>query len=139
MDYTEAIKASRCFGLAYDSSVKECKVCEVCKLCKQKTEGIIPAKEDLPDNTNPVDTEVKATKRPEPKEQSKPVKPAKKAKQNAGKTYSDDMPDFKPMSIDDIINLASERGVNVSEYDKYTATNIKRMRLIMAIKATYEV
>ena len=49
------------------------------------------------------------------------------------------MPDFKPMSIEDIVKLATERGVNVAEYDKYTATNIKRMRLIMAIKATYEV
>ena len=136
MDYTEAIKASRCFGLAYDSSVKECKVCEVCKLCKQKSEGIIPAKEDLPENTKQVDTEVKSEKRPEPKEQSKP---AKKSKQSVGKEYSGEMPDFKPMSLDDIVKLATERGVNVSEYDKYTATNIKRMRLIMAIKATYEV
>lgn len=136
MDYTEAIKASRCFGLAYDSSVKECKVCEVCKLCKQKTEGIIPAKEDLPEKTKQMDTDVKADKRPEPKEQSKPVK---KPKQTTGKEYSDDMPDFKPMSIEDIVKLATERGVNVAEYDKYTATNIKRMRLIMAIKATYEV
>lgn len=136
MDYTEAIKASRCFGVAYDSSVKECKMCEVCKLCKQKSEGIIPAKEDLTEKTNPVDTVVKSDKRPEPKEQSKP---AKKQKQSASKEYSSDMPDFKPMSIEDITNLAAERGVDVSEYDKYTATNIKRMRLIMAIKATYEV
>lgn len=136
MDYTEAIKASRCFGLAYDSSVKECRVCEVCKLCKQKSEGTIPAKGDLPEKTKQMDTEVKADKRPEPKEQSKP---AKKSKQTASKEYSDEMPDFKPMSIDDIVKLATERGVDIAEYDKYTATNIKRMRLIMAIKATYEV
>ena len=136
MDYTEAIKASRCFGVAYDSSVKECKMCEVCKLCKQKSEGIIPAKEDLPEKTKAEDTEVKSTKRPEPKEQSRP---AKKQKQSASKKYSNDMPDFKPMSLEDIISLATERGINVSEYDKYTATNIKRMRLIMAIKSTYEV
>lgn len=138
MDYTEAIKASRCFGIAYDSSVRECKICEVCKLCKQKTEGIIPSKvkDESADSVKPMDTEVKSEKRPEPKEPKN--KPTKKQKA-AGKEYSSDMPDFKPMSIDDIINLAEERGVNVSEYDKYTATNIKRMRLIMAIKATYEI
>ena len=137
MDYAEAIKASNCFGVAYDSSVKECKICEVCKLCRQKSEGILPAKDSIPEaNNDTADTVVKADKRPEPKESTKPAKKA--AKQNT-KEYSAELPDFKPMSIEDIIKLAEERGVNISDYDKYTATNIKRMRLIMAIKTTYEV
>ena len=49
------------------------------------------------------------------------------------------MPDFKAMSVDELCSLIDERGGNSKEFDKYTAENIKRMRLTMALKKTYEV
>ena len=53
--------------------------------------------------------------------------------------YADDMPDFKAMSVDELCALIDERGGDSKEFDKYTAENIKRMRLTMALKKTYEV
>ena len=66
----------------------------------------------------------------------KPVNPTK-AKKDV--KYADDMPDFKAMSVDELCSLIDERGGDSKEFDKYTAENIKRMRLTMALKKTYEV
>lgn len=148
MDYNEAIKNSRCFGIAYDNSTKECKVCEVSKLCKAKTEGTpAPAKAEpaaADTDTAAPDTEVVAAPRPQPKAASaaapaeKP-KAAPKPKKADDKKYAADMPDFKAMQVDELLKLAADRGIDTSAFDKYTEVKIKRMRIIMALKLTYEV
>ena len=48
----DLIKSSICFGVAYDPSVKECKICEVKLKCKSKCEcgvGELPAKPEATD------------------------------------------------------------------------------------------
>lgn len=47
------------------------------------------------------------------------------------------MPDFKPMSMEEISQLLVDRGGDLSKFDKYSSDRIKRMRIIMAIKETY--
>ena len=141
----EMIKNSTCFGVAYDGTVKECKICEVRTKCKAKCEtgsGEVPKK---PDSVNLADKDevsqsdeaaAKSAAKEKDKTAKKPVNPAK-AKKDV--KYADDMPDFKAMSVDELCSLIDERGGNSKEFDKYTAENIKRMRLTMALKKTYDV
>jgi len=51
------------------------------------------------------------------------------------------MPEFKERSVDQLFDLLEERtDMKRSEFTaKYNSKNILRMRLIMAIKKTYEV
>ena len=146
-----AIKSSKCFGIAWDGECKECNMCEVSNLCKQRTLGgakpvisrpATTTKEENAEET--VSTMKPATSRPEPKNASEQasteVSESPKAKPKKDKEevkYSDDMPEFKPMSVEEVLTLAKERGINPSDFDKYTNTNIKKMRIVMALKKTY--
>ena len=141
----EMIKSSSCFGLAYDASVKECKICEVRTKCKSKCEGgnvelpKKPASVALADKDE-VSMKESAMDKSKAKEKDakakKPVKEKKKSEVN----YSDDMPeDFKSMSMEELADLLTSRGGDTAEFEKYTADNIKRMRMTMAIKKTYEI
>ncbi len=85
----------------------------------------------------------KTEKKAEPKATTKPkaaeAKPAKKATKPAKKAVSapkavGDMPDFKPMTLDEIKALAVERSI---EWKDYGNDQITRMRLIMALKKSY--
>ena len=49
------------------------------------------------------------------------------------------MPDFKPMEVEKLIKLEKSRGINPSDFDKYTNVGIKKMRVTMALKKAYEV
>lgn len=142
MDYSEAIKNSRCFGVAFDDTVKECKVCEVGRLCRQKTLGV-----NVSDNPAPKPAESAkdanvspATPRPQPKDTPQPKeKAAKKAPKAASKEYDESMPNFSDIKeMDDLLKLAKERGLNIRDFDRFDKVNIKRMRVIMALKTTYE-
>lgn len=142
------VKESKCFGIAWDGDVKECKICEVAGVCKQRTLGgtkqapakPAPAKKsDISADDNKVSSTMKPSNpRPEPKKEAE--KPEKKttAKAKAEVNYDDDMPDFKPMGVDELLELAKKRGLNPADFDKYTNTNIKKMRVTMALKKTYE-
>ena len=140
----EMIKNSTCFGVAYDGSVKECKICEVRTKCKAKCEGGCGELPKKPDSVNLAEKDevsqsdeaaAKSAAREKDKTAKKPVNPAKK---KADVQYEEGMPDFKAMSIDELCSLIDKRGGNSKEFDKYTADNIKRMRLTMALKKTYE-
>ena len=141
----EMIKNSKCFGVAYDGSVKECKICEVKLKCENKCRcgiGEIPKKPESvnladKDEVSMSDAAISKSKAKEADKKAK--KPAKKDTAKAEVKYADDMPDFKSMSIEELCQLLNERGGDASEFDKYSAENIKRMRLTMAIKKTYEV
>ena len=143
------VKESKCFGIAWDGDVKECKICEVANLCKQRTLGgtkqapskPAPAKKsDISVDDDKVSTMKPSNPRPEPnKDTQKAEKTEKKAtKAKTEMKYDDNMPDFKPMSVDDLLKLAKERGLNPADFDKYTNANIKKMRVTMALKKTYE-
>lgn len=143
---TPEIQNSRCFGVAYDKDAKECKVCEVANLCAQRVNGDVrkptPTKPTVKKNSaaeNATDTMKPATARPEPqKEAAKPAEKKKSAKK-ADKNYDPAMPDFKAMELEDIEKLAVERGLNLDDYSSYTNAGIRRMRLTMGVKKTYEV
>lgn len=141
----EMIKNSKCFGIAFDGSVKECKICEVRLKCENKCRLGIGETPKKPESVNLADkdevsTSDAAAAKSAAKEKSKTAKkPAKKDTAKADIKYADDMPDFKPMSIDELCQLLNDRGGDASEFDKYSAENIKRMRLTMALKKTYEV
>lgn len=146
----QKVKDSKCFGIAWDGDVKECKLCEVASVCKQRTLGGVkqapskPATKKVDSDSEKVSTMKPANPRPEPKKSDNENKTEKTAKKSAKEktkdevTYNSDMPDFKPMSIEDLVELAKERGLNPADFDKYTHTNIKKMRLTMALKKTYE-
>lgn len=194
----QQIKSSKCFGLAFDASVKECKICEASKLCKQQTEkGVIAStsvtgkksNKKYIEDTNDIDEEDDiideneadveeetpkkskgagkkvSSKKKAPKkiveededeedeiededieEDEKPKKssaksnksPKKSSAKSSKSSTSPDMPEFKQLSTEELFSLAKERGLNLADFDKYTAPAIKRMRVTMALKKTYQ-
>lgn len=139
----EMIKSSTCFGLAYSPTVRECKICEVKLKCESKCKmagatskpaTVVMADKDEV-STSDEAVEKSTVKEVEANEAAK-SKPTKKKK--AEVEYSSDMPEFKSMSIDEIEALLAERGGNPSDFDKYTNASIKKMRMVMALKKTYE-
>lgn len=141
----EMIKSSKCFGIAFDGSVKECKICEVRLKCENKCRLGVgetpqkPASVNLADKDEVSTSDVAAAKS-NAKEKSNAKKPAKEKSTKNEVQYSDDMPaDFKSMSIEELSELLNSRGGDASEFDKYDKEAIKRMRMTMAIKKTYEV
>lgn len=136
------VKDSRCFGIAWSDDAPECKICEVCNACKQRTLSGAKTVPNVKSTANPVkpapEVEERNNEEVSVSEAAKPEKqPAKAAK--SAVNYSDDMPEFKELSIEELLKLAADRGVDVSTFDKYTAPNIKRMRVIMALKETYKI
>lgn len=138
------LQESSCFGIAHDESTPECKRCDVRLQCKQKVEGAnieAPTIREMKEPEPKAKTETKvhpAKKTVEPKPKSEPKaktdKPAKKDKPVI--SYASDMPDWKPMSLGELKNLAVSREVTWTEYD---SEQITRMRLIMNLKKSYQV
>lgn len=140
----EMIKSSTCFGVAYDPNVKECKICEVRTKCKSKCEtgnGELPKKPAAAQQADKSEVSMSeaAIDKSKDKEKAAAKKPAKPAASKEKEQYADDMPDFKTMSIDELLNLLKDKGGNPADFDKYTAENIKRMRITMALKKFYVV
>jgi len=146
----DAIKNSRCFGVAWDGNVKECKICEAKSLCRQKTEGggvsqkasSEAPKEKIADTSKvapaqPRPTPHNDTKSSETKPDAAETKKPKSAAKTNSVEYDDDMPNFKEMELEDLLKLATKKGIDVKSFDKITAANIKRMRITMALKKTY--
>lgn len=137
----EAFQASTCFGLAHDPTVPECKQCDVQAQCKIKSEGAnipVPTKRASKPEAPKEDKPVSEVKKKSPVSNSTP-KPANKPKPAPAKKTSSapsgNLPDFKPMTLEDLKELAKERNV---EWKEYGNDNITRMRLIMALKPTYQ-
>lgn len=140
----DALKSSTCFGIAHDLTTPECKMCDVQQQCRTKKEGdpsILPppkvkkvAQEQPPKATPPKDT-TKPAASSAPKNTQKPSSNTKPAgKTQAKPVASGDMPDFKPMDLPSLKELAKSRNV---EWKDYESDSITRMRLIMALKASY--
>jgi hypothetical protein len=137
----QVLKSSTCFGIAPDSTVPECQKCDVAAQCKAKYENGLdiprptakPKKEEVketapkPTTTKPKTTAAKATTPTEPK-----PKTTKKAA--APKESNPNVPDFKPMTLEELKALAATRNVQWKDYNN---DQITRMRLIMGLKSSY--
>lgn len=138
----EMIKKSTCFGIAYDGSVRECKICEVKLKCENKCRmgiGEVPSKPEPTvmadkDEVSMTDEAMEKSRAKEHEAKKKPVK----EKKASTVVYEDGMPDFKPMSIEELEALLTERGGNPADFEKYANLSIKKMRLTMALKKTYQ-
>lgn len=131
----EALRSSTCFGLAYDGTVPECKQCDVKGSCKAKMEGglgdsPIPTTRTI--STPPEEKPKASTSAPKSKKSDSKPKASSKPKETPATPSN--MPDFKPMKLPELEELAKERGV---EWKDYGNDNITRMRLIMALKKSY--
>lgn len=149
----EMIKSSICFGVAYDGSVKECKICEVRTKCKAKCEcgtgsidtDKLPKKPEKPEQApladkDEVSNSDKAVEKSLKKEQSGTAKKPPKKQKPSEVRYEDGMPNFKEMSIEDIEKMLKDKGEDLSGFEKYVKNpNIHKMRLTMAIKKHYEI
>lgn len=106
---------SVCFGKAFDKSIKECKLCYCSEECSILSSG-------------------KCTKPKSPLADKISKELSNKSKGNLHPTVS--YPDFKNYSMEDLEKLAIERNADPS-WQKYDNKGIRRMRLTMAIKKTY--
>ncbi|WIT26459.1 hypothetical protein [Bacillus phage SPO1L4] len=143
------LEESTCFGIGHDPNVKECKMCDVREQCKAKTQGmnvptptrkkpeeVAPAQPKKEKPTAKKSTAKKSTAKEEKKETAPKAKETK-AKPKAKKAKAPDnpnLPNFKEMSFEELVELAKERNV---EWKDYNSPNITRMRLIMGLKASY--
>ncbi len=137
----EALQQSTCFGIAHDETTPECKQCDVKGSCKAKMEGQlgistpvmkpVTKKAEVPKKETPAK---KATPKPEVKKPATKSTPAVKKPTGSKKEPSGDMPDFKPMGLDELKALAAERSVDWKDYGN---DQITRMRLIMNLKKSY--
>lgn len=123
----EQIEDSKCYGIAFSSSVRECKICEVRKECKAITEN----KAENKVNTKP-ESPLKTLEETVSKELSDNQKQSK-TKTKANKA---NYPCFKNMKIEELEELAEKRHADDS-WKKYDNLGIRRMRLTMALKKTY--
>lgn len=193
MDIETAITNSSCYGIAYDSSCRECRICEVYKACRdacKRNGGVKVQVVELPPEMIDGFEEVTPHDDVDPQEPTNsPTSPTyelmegyeevnikpdiitvadpeevsmsdesvelvhEKAKHGNGKkvvskktakatvTYADDMPNFKKMDMSELEALLEKRGVEAAPLKERYGTNIPilKMRLIMALKKTYEV
>lgn len=136
----EEIQNSTCYGIAHDPNVKECKICEIKQECKAKTNSEEVEQKEPPKAKEKPKTKSKTQTKSKPKPKQKEKAPESKPKTNtkaASKPDKDeekDYPDFKAMSLQEMFDLAEERGVEVKKYDN---EGIQRMRLTMALKKSY--
>lgn len=152
MTTEEMIQASQCFGVAFDPTVSECKQCDVHLRCEQKCRmgrAMVPTRPMSTMLAGPMDV-LEPTDKPQSKPTSTPKPKTAPAQQSAppkktvkdavkSKSYDPAMPEFKGLTLQQLEKMVVERGGDLAEFDKYKAENIRRMRLTMYLKKTYEV
>lgn len=154
MTTEEMINASQCFGVAFDPTVRECKQCDVHLRCEQKCRmgrAMMPMRPMSTMLAGPMDVlepattsqQSKPTSASKPKTSApvQPSTPIKKTVKDAvkSKNYDPLMPEFKGLTLQQLEKMVVERGGNLVDFEKYKAENIRRMRLTMYLKKTYEI
>lgn len=154
MTTEEMINASQCFGVAFDPTVSECKQCDVHLRCEQKCRMGRTTMPTRPMSTmlaGPMDVLEPATTSQQPKStptskpktstSAQPSTPIKKTVKDAvkSKNYDPAMPEFKGLTLQQMEKMVVERGGDLADFEKYKAENIRRMRLTMYLKKTYEI
>lgn len=123
----QQLDKSTCFGVAHEPTAKECRKCDLQQECMAKTQGNKVF--DLVKTLKPETKE--AMKEAREQRESEFVKPKRRKKKELPKG----MPNTRKMTIEELWTLLEERGGTCKEYD---SEPIQRMRLVMAIKETYE-
>lgn len=144
------IEESTCFGIGHDPKVKECMMCDVQEQCRAKTQGLSvptpqrkkPEEVAVPETPKkekakkPTTTKKTATKKSTEVKEETRTKAKTTAKKPKKSTVTDpNMPVFKDMTLEQLKDLAKERNV---EWRDYGSDQITRMRLTMALKASYK-
>lgn len=146
---------SKCFGVAYSASAKECGQCDVAQQCAKSSK--VAAKPVSPNpavkqearevelDTTPVSPAGETTMKAEgtttfkPTTEKPPMKvsktAAKEKKVKEVKPVNPDMPLFKDMTLEQLMELATNRGI--SDLYEGSEEKIRRMRIVMALKKTY--
>lgn len=129
----EQLENSTCFGIAWSSEAKECKRCDLQQECMAKTQSntVFNQVKQLKPETE------KAMKQAEEKkkEKTKEVTSTKKATTKKENKNPEGMPDLKGKSVEELWAILKERGGTCKEYENVA---IQKMRLVMAIKKTYQ-
>lgn len=146
----EQIRNSSCYGVAFDGTLSECKRCDVAQRCSARCKAL--AEEEMtvdvpmekisnPPTVVQSETTKTPTDKPKTSKAPKPTTKATKPKiEKSKKEYDPNMPELKGMTMEALKALAIERectGLDVIE--GIASPQIKRMRYIMGIKATYEI
>lgn len=129
----EQIAESKCFGVAFSESIRECKICEVRKKCKDTMENKIK------NNTlQKPESPLKKLEKSVATELKNDNKYSKKLNNNSNNDQNKiNCPNFKKMTLEELEKLAIERHADDS-WKKYDNLGIRRMRLTMALKKTYK-
>lgn len=142
----EQIRNSSCYGVAYDGTLPECKRCDVSQRCSARCAAMAEKESettvDVPFSQISRPPTVVQVEKSKATKTTQPAKPAtvKQSKFKAPKKYSPDMPVLKNMSMDELKKLAVERKCQgLDAIDAIASQQIRRMRYIMLIKATYEI
>ena len=141
MTVEEMIRNSQCFGVAFDKHVPECRACDVKLKCEAKCHMVssIDSMRPTPTLTANVSEIVDGLAKGEVKAKAK-ASPKKTVKDTVvTKNYDAKMPEFKSLTVEELEKMAVERGADLADFEKFKAANIRRMRLTMYLKKTYEV
>ena len=149
----ESLQQSTCFGIAHDLNTPECKQCDVQLQCRRKTEGVDIPTPSGKEVIKSVSRNGEEPKKAAPKKESSPAKAAPEPKVVEKKSVSEassepkvkkppkpkaevnpNMPNFKEMSWEALVELATKFGVTPKDYKSEA---INRMRLIMELKKHY--
>ena len=138
----EQIKDSCCFGKGFDPFVDDCKRCGAKNACEnlcRLNHGVNPlitkpAPTVLAEPQDILDPESSKTQSETPKPRIKEV--VKKKEKTKNVEYDPNMPVFKDMSLEDLLDLANKRGAQPGQFDQLTNVSYKRMRVIMFLKTT---
>lgn len=148
-DLLNQMESSPCFGKAFEPTVKECKMCDLQQECaaKTKSNSVFNEMKKLNPETEQALKKAEANKpkvpfptqpqEPEEKETAAaPVeKPAKPKKEKKQQEIPEGMPNTKGMSVEELKELLEARGGTCKHYE---SPAIYKMRLIMALKKTYQ-
>lgn len=132
----EQLEQSTCFGKAYDPT-KECKKCDMQQECAARTasNSTFDSIKRLNPETEKAMAEVKRKTTPEATSQNSSNNTTTKKEKKAKAANPPGMPETKGMDIPELLKLLEERGGSCAVYDNPA---IYKMRLIMAVKATYK-
>lgn len=134
----KVVSDSECFGIAWDANVPECSNCDAFAQCEKLTKAQTRAvKPESPNPYTPSKVEkVKLETKPPVKKETapkkdKPTTTVKKDKPAA--VVNPAWPDFKSLSIEELENLAVEKGLDLEKFANYEQ-RIKRMQITMNLK-----
>lgn len=132
----EQLENSTCFGIAWSSDAKECKRCDLQQECMARTQSntMFDQVKKLKPETEQALQQAEEKKKSKATEKATTKKDTKATKKKENKN-PEGMPDLKGKSVEELWAILEERGGTCKVYDNVA---IQKMRLVMAIKKTYQ-